>query len=216
MTFVTGYCQDYIFFGNFARFSVALFAKTRTKGRFFGLVLNQAQSSIQSSKTKRPDSFGGYLFVNCGCAMNINPEPEDNEAIAPDFSLGTSAGSNRRIDVHIPVKIVWRRALTPSISAASARLSQPVTWAARQHDELVLCDIARPRGPNTGDIVFKRIVDSIASGARSLGRRPPELGEVATWLARAISVSLVAIELLAGDVREGFRRRRRETEEGCA
>tara|TARA_B100000405_G_scaffold147147_1_gene102798 strand:+ start:886 stop:1236 length:351 start_codon:yes stop_codon:yes gene_type:complete len=97
-----------------------------------------------------------------------------------------------------------------------SRLAQPVTWAARQHDELVLCDIARPRGPNTGDIVFKRIVASIASGALSLGRRPPELGEVATWLARAISVSLVAIELLAGDVREGFRRRRRETEEGCA
>ena len=32
--------------------------------------------------------------------MNINPEPEDNEAIAPDFSLGTSADL---MMVHIPV-----------------------------------------------------------------------------------------------------------------
>ena len=31
--------------------------------------------------------------------MNINLEPEDNEAIAPDFSLGTSAD----LMVHIPV-----------------------------------------------------------------------------------------------------------------
>lgn len=149
--------------------------------------------------------------------MNINPEPEDNEAIAPDFSLGTSADLRWCTFPFSKSHHFWRRALTPSfLGCTSARLSLPVTWAARQHDELVLCDIARPRGPNTGDIVFKRIVDSIASGAHSLGRRPPELGEVATWLARAISVSLVAIELLAGDVREGFRRRRRETEEGCA
>lgn len=31
--------------------------------------------------------------------MNINLEPENNEAIAPDFSLGTSAD----LMVHIPV-----------------------------------------------------------------------------------------------------------------